>query len=411
MDKVISLISFLCVAAAFVYVVVFCLLELGWIKKKPSFIRISLPSINPYIMIGAGFVLFTAAIYIGCTMLAGAGGMTFERFIEMWSGPDTEHYVRISRYGYQPGTEYENLIVFYPLFPLAMRIFGLIIPSPELAGMVISNLAMLGAAMLLYRLCELCGMTRGQGFLAVAFMLVYPFVMFTRSCYTESLFLLLTIGCAVAVKKRRWLLCAVLGMLAALTRLQGVLCLAMAVYEFVHNMIKDKPADKRQWAKGLWLLLIPLGYVIYLMINHVLYGNAFAFMAFEKAPPWYQDADWFFNNLASQFNLGVEHSGLAAIIYAPQILLFFTVLAVLTAGIKTKINTGLMLYGLVMLIVSYTASWMISGGRYMLAVFPVFMVMSKLTYNKKYLAPLLLVCSAALMLYYNYCFLLGYAIM
>lgn len=401
----ISIISVICVAGAAAYAVCFCLRELGWVKRSLPRPDGRIFTAHPLLTVALMVVLSRFAVYCIGTAVQGFDG-TLAGFAELWSGPDTEHYVRISIHGYEPGTEYENLIVFYPLYPLLIRIFTPIFGVPELAGMFVSNLCLAGACFLLYKLCVECGMDKAQGLLAVAFLLVFPFSVFTASCYTESLFLLLTVACALCLKRRKWLFAGVAGMLAAMTRTQGVLCLVMAAYEAVSAWKEEeKPL------RCLWCLLIPVGFCAYLAINLALYGDALAFTVFEKAAPWYQGTDWFFNNLAQHVNMAMQYPGLAQFIYLPQVLLFFAVLAVLTAGLKRKIRTSFMLYGYISLIVCYTASWLISGGRYLLAVFPIFMALGVETKKRPVLGAVLFLCCCVLNIFYMLAFLRGEAVM
>lgn len=331
-----------------------------------------------------------------------------DNLCQLWSGPDTEHYVRISQYGYEPGTEHENLIVFYPLFPLLMRLFNLVLPRPELCGMVISLLCTLGACLLLYQLALECGMSRYEGYAAVFFLLAYPFSVFLMSCYTEALFLLLTLSCALLLRRGKWLWAGVVGFLAALTRLQGVLILVMAVYEFFRQR---KGRLRAQDAPALGLLLIPAGFAVYLTINQVLYGDAFAYLAFEKAAPWYQGTDWFFRNLTQHATMATQYPGLAPLIYVPQIVLFFVVLGLMVYGMRQRLRTSLLLYGAICLLVSYTASWLISGGRYVLAIFPLYLCLARLSQRRRLVGGLVALGSVWLMIFYYVGFLQGQAIM
>lgn len=400
---VMRFVSIVAAAAVAAYAVRFCLLELGWLRPREIRRRALRHSLALVVILA---LLSRAALYYTGTALEGFDG-TLAGFLELWSGPDTGHFVRISQYGYEPGTEYANNIVFYPLYPLLIRVFSLVFRSPELSGMIVSGLSFTGACALLYLLCVECGMSQREGVAAAAFMTVFPFSVFTLTCYTESLFLLLTIGCALMLKKRKWLFAGLLGMLAALTRTQGVLCFAMAVYE----LAVEWRAAGRPTPRALWSLLIPAGFGAYLLLNLTLYGDAFAFAAYESAAPWYQSTAWFFDNIAQHVQLAMSYPGLAQFIYLPQIILFFAVLAALAAGIRMRLRTSVMLYGCLSVIVSYSASWLISGGRYMLAVFPIYMVAARFAKKRPFAAATVFVCSCAFAVFYMAAYLHGEAVM
>lgn len=409
----ITLISAACLCVAALWFLRKACTDLGWYKAPDLFSLPEKPLLPAWAVIVAMVVLSRVLIYV-----AGTRGVPSQSgiddpllsFIEHWRGADTEHFVRIATYGYEPGTPYANRIVFYPLFPLLMRAFSVFTGgNVELAGIAVSNLAFMGACLLLYMLAAEIGLSRREGLLAIAIMIVAPFSMFFQKCYTESLFLMLTVGCALACMRKKWFFAGLAGFLAALTRTQGVLCLAMALYAFLraHKGQKFEKHDLR----ALWLLLIPLGYVCYLLLNLTLYGNAFAYMAYERAAPWYQGVDYFFNNVAQHMRMAIDYPGLAPLIYLPQVALFFIVLGLLVAGVKRGVPLALLLYGCLSLLLCYTASWLISGGRYMLVVFPVYLVLARILLRRRALCAAYLISSAVLMWYYTSNFLLGAAVM
>ena len=68
---------------------------------------------------------------------------------------DVPHFLHLAEYGYSVGDEYENLMVFYPFFPLCIRIVNLLINNYYLSGLLISNISSIVAACVLYRLFSL----------------------------------------------------------------------------------------------------------------------------------------------------------------------------------------------------------------------------------------------------------------
>ncbi|MDR0930030.1 MAG: hypothetical protein LBM74_10030 [Oscillospiraceae bacterium] len=382
----------------------------GLLRKPCAPARVELGSMRRwYIWVAALVVLSRAALYIwgGLAVQPDASLSGIERFVEHWRGADVEHFVRIAEHGYEPGTEYANRIVFFPVLPLLMRLVGWVLPlGVEFAGIVVGNLALLGACLLLFRLCLAYDMEPMEGFLAVCFLLAFPFGVFLQMCYTEQPFLLFAIGCVLAARRGRWLLSGALGMLAALTRNMGVLLIVPVVYEYLcqHN------AGEKVW-HALPLLLIPAGLGVYLCLNAALYGDALAFLGYQKAAPWYNSFALFSDTIAQQYSMAIEHPGLAPIIYVPQLLLFFAVIGVLGMGARMGINPGLVLLGGLLVLVSYSASWLISGGRYMLSVFPMSIALARLARRHPLAGGGVLAASGVLMLTMAYLLLSGHAIM
>lgn len=348
-------------------------------------------------------LVFGSSIIRGSVSFENIRSIIWERLTE---AGDAQRYLQIAREGYvTEGADRINL-VFYPLFPYLIRILSLGFIDLASLGMVISRLSLMGAAVCLYELVR-CDQDEKTAVFSVLFMAVYPFSMFTVGVYTESLFLLLTVGCMLAIRKDKMVWCGVLGFLAALTRVQGMLMIFPAVYRIVAGKLGS---EKRKicW-KDAFVLLIPCGFAVYLGINFALHGNAFQFLIFEKGEPWYQTTRWLGDNIAQQYHNSLQFKGLEGIIYWPQIILYFLALLLLFLGIRQKMRMEYLLYGAVYLGFTYLSGWMISGGRYMLCCFPCFMVLAQWKSERGKMTALGI--SGSLFFLYSCMFLMGHAIM
>jgi Mannosyltransferase (PIG-V) len=131
---------------------------------------------------------------------------------------DSVHYLTIAHHGYRTAAD----AVFYPLYPLLLRVLGGPVASEALAGVVISVASLAAALVLLHRLTELeLGRTAAD---ATALLLCFaPLSFFFSAVYTESLFLALSVGAIYAARVDRFGLACMLAALASVTRVQGVL--------------------------------------------------------------------------------------------------------------------------------------------------------------------------------------------
>ena len=68
--------------------------------------------------------------------------------------------------------------------------------------------------------------------LVVLLLLLFPTSIFFNAVYTESLFLLLSVASVYFIRKGRYREAGILGFLAALTRVTGVLLFVLAAVEF-----------------------------------------------------------------------------------------------------------------------------------------------------------------------------------
>lgn len=332
---------------------------------------------------------------------------------------DVPHFLHLAEYGYSVGDEYQNLLVFYPLFPAVIRLFSYIFGNYYVAGLVVSNISAVAGACFLYKLIRLDYSKQVAGD-TVLFFILYPFSLFLSYCYTEALFIMLCVMCAYFARRSRWFWCGVTGFLAAICRNQGVIMFGVAAYEYVVQAAdlvhaqssgsKIKAFFRNLSPKGLFLLLIPAGLGVYLLINKVLFGDFFQFMEFQAAAPWYNGADFFVNNLKQHLEQAQNYEGLAYIIYIPQVFLFFMAFALILVGIRKKVRTSYLLFIAAYTLVSYTSSWLISGPRYMLSCFLMFLPMALLAQNKIWRYTLI-VLSSALFFFIYYLYIFGHAIM
>lgn len=149
--------------------------------------------------------------------------------LDIWSRWDSGFYQDIARSGYwYESSQSYSAVVFFPLYPLLIRLAALVLGDLVLAGVVVSHLCLLGALIIIYRLALLEMGDEPSARRAILYLSVFPTAFFFGAVYTESTFLLLAAGCVYLARQRRWLPAALLGALATATRLVGV-----ALYVFL----------------------------------------------------------------------------------------------------------------------------------------------------------------------------------
>ena len=328
-------------------------------------------------------------------------------FSHYWSrfteAGDSPRYLFMAENGYVRTGEYVNNIVFYPLYPLLMRLLGALLGGrTALAGLILSQVCYGFSAVVLRRLAE--REHAHAGWVLAAYWL-YPFGFFSMGIFTEGLFLLLTVSGLYLLRQRRWLAAGLVGLLCALTRIQGILLLLPGVY--------CAWRDIRQTRRWNWRYLALAGslagFGVYLGINRAVCGSFFAFQYYESIAPWYQSVQWLGDTLAQQFDMALEHTGLANWIYWPQLVLYFAGGALLLAGLCRKLDTAHVLYGVAYLGMCYTSGWLISGGRYMLGCLPLYLCVGRLKSPLSRAA--VLAAEALAFFFFNYWYMQAQAIM
>ena len=176
--------------------------------------------------------------------------------MRLWDGL---WYRLIAEEGYGAGSGTAKA-AFWPLFPWLMdwgsRVTGW---SYETVGYLVANLSFFGALVLVYRIVSLdfdWAVAR-RTLWALA---LFPTALFFTAVYTESLFLLLAVAALLAARQGGWWAAGIFGLLAALTRSAGVMLLAPLAILF----LRQYGTDIRRWFPSILPAALPaLGPVIY----------------------------------------------------------------------------------------------------------------------------------------------------
>jgi hypothetical protein len=243
---------------------------------------------------------FVVAFFASLSFTAGARGVAarnarlydvagvthpFRNFLDLLLSPlarwDAIWYLSIA------GTGYNGIrprAAFFPLYPLLVRAVGELggaLPGALLvASFVVSLAAFAGALVLLYRLVEL---ELGPSFAAPTLVLLalFPASFFFGAPYSESLFLLVSVGAFYAARTGRWAWAGALTAAASATRSSGILLIVPLAVIYLWGPREDRPGEAPRYrlrGDAAWLLLAPLGlaaYAGYLWFSH---GDPVSFM-------------------------------------------------------------------------------------------------------------------------------------
>jgi hypothetical protein len=187
----------------------------------------------------------------------------FDFLISPFIRGDASWYVLIAHEGYvDTGAQTEGLVqgrpAFFPFYPLLMKALGGFgsFGFAALAGTLISLASLLGALYLLHRLTEL-ELGAGVARATVRLVAFAPVAYFFSAPYTESLFLLLSVGSLYAARRERWALAGLLAAGASGTRNVGALLIVPLALMYVAQ------SGWRPSPRMLWISLAPAGLVAF----------------------------------------------------------------------------------------------------------------------------------------------------
>ncbi|HET7433600.1 MAG TPA: hypothetical protein VFN10_02685 [Thermoanaerobaculia bacterium] len=308
-------------------------------------------------------------------------------WLEIWHRWDSLHYVSIAQDGYQATGPAAASLVFFPLFPWTMRIVAFFVRNPIVAGFVVSTVASLIAAMLLYRLAALDEpATRAREI--VFFLAIFPTSYFLHIGYTESLFLALVLGSFYAARQEKWAIAGITGALAGLTRVNGSLLLPALAVEAFMTWRRTKKFDIR-W---LWIPFIAAGFGVYLLVNKQVAGSFFAFRVYQRdvfnhkpGTPWYAMYDAWLSIW--------ERTPYDAIQVGWQEFLFTSIAIAVVIWSWMRLRASYATWATLNLLLWTSAGLLLGAPRYVLTVFPVFFCFARVTEERPVLRSAIVIWS------------------
>jgi hypothetical protein len=172
---------------------------------------------------------------------------------------DSAWYLVIARFGYRPDlAPYTSpRMAYFPLYPLATRALGWLGTPLVLAGVLISVAAFALALYGIHRLTTLEAVRAGRlvpagshasdvARLAVIVTAFSPMAFFFSAVYSESLFLVLSVGVFWCARHGRWPWVALLGALVGATRSTGLLLAVPALIIYLYGPREDRAPDRER---------------------------------------------------------------------------------------------------------------------------------------------------------------------
>ena len=318
-------------------------------------------------------------------------------FVNVWFRWDTGWFLKIAAFGY--GAQ-DCSTAFMPLYPWLIRgVSYLTGGNYLLAALLISNLACLLTLILLYEVALREGLLAEAASRAVISFLFLPTAFFLYAAYSESLYFALLLAAWLLAKQRNWLVSGILAALATLCRVQGILLTIILLWMFLVNCANaagNKPLEQVKRVVGqltsskgwqtisaalkrpAWLgVVLPavsyLSYSLYLRFSGLgsIQGALEKCWGISTVSPW-KGFGLFLQRLFTTPRVAIDYIDLA---------LLAAMLVLLLVGLR-RIDPALSIYSWLTLATFFMRGaqphLLESFGRYLLALFPVFLILGNL---------------------------------
>ena len=335
------------------------------------------------VAVGLGFLAAHGAVD---ALRPGEPPLALDQGLVAWDGA---FYRDIATVGYDRLPE--EALRFFPLFPLLGRVLGAPLPGGATTGLVlVANVSALVAGWLLHRLVLEEGGSERRATTAVWLVAVLPASSVLVLAYTEALFLVLTIGSFLAMRRGRWGIVAVLALLSGLCRPSGAL---LALPILVGAASGLGAATRAQRLRRLAAVAAaPLGTALYLAWVGARFGDPLRPLQVQSADDlrgrWVDPLSRIVDAVADAPSEGF----LGEALHVPWIVLFFG-LAVL---VGRRLPASYAVYTVAVLVLAVSAESLGSFERYGLAAFPLAMVAADLLRSRVLERAVLVLSTAAL---------------
>lgn len=210
-------------------------------------------------------------------------------FYWVWANFDGRHYLEIADYGYR-----YPVFAFFPLYSLLIKMTSnLTHLSSLVSGLLVSHLNLFLGLIMFYKLIRL-DFDEKFAFRTIIVLITFPVAFYYTVIYADSTYFLLSVTAFYFARKKLWLLASLFAMSAGLSRLIGnVLIFAFIVEWYLQNKYLQTILNTSfpfqlkhiDWKKVFqdqvyWIILAPLGWIIYGSYLQLFYGD---FLLFQKS--------------------------------------------------------------------------------------------------------------------------------
>jgi hypothetical protein len=310
-----------------------------------------------------------------------------------WLRFDVKSFLNISYFGYRHTPD----VAFFPLWPLTQHLVGLLLGnffpnSFYIAGFLLANIFFYFALVLFY--CLLAEDFDPELARKALYCLAFaPYAFFYFAGYSEALFLILCLAFFLQLRRGRawnWWLTGLLAYLAVLTRSSGVALALPHLIMYYHNYWRSSKHSDTYRLQKLGALVpitfIPAAILTYMYYLYVIKGSPLIFRVQEETI-WYRQ----FTFPWDTFRLLAHSLSFSEVVSSPTIIdLTFVLISLITLTLGwIRVPRHYQLFAVALIVFSlsfpsHTIEPFASQPRYMLSIFPIFIIFAVWSNNKHF---------------------------
>lgn len=352
------------------------------------------------ILIGISFALKLIYLLLNAAVVEGESSKSlYHQYVSIGMKNDAYWYESIAEKGYSRITEKKDLgyangadykqseWAFFPMYPLTVGGFAKLYggdykSSASILSLLFSALALIG----IYWFSLLYFKDKQKALFVSLLFLLFPFSFYYSLFYTEAYFFCCMIYAFIAVHYRQYFVLSLCIIPLVLLRPNGIIILLpLYLYYLEHNNLLLR--YKFDWKKifslkniliSLFFITGPLAFLGYCIYQYKMTGYYNAFSIAQAG--WYKEPTFPLLALFRRSN------------FASQFYSFYTIVALIFAGFSwKKLPLSLNILTWLCLLMPLSGGSVISMGRYISVIFPLFLMLGSLLYKTKYKYPILAV--------------------
>jgi hypothetical protein len=328
---------------------------------------------------------------VGLVSAAMHGQPVAAHWLGLWWQWDAHPYLRIAQAGYRTrslhgGSPFDQYYLgFFPFYPMAVKAFAFALRSRLVSGLVVSYVASVFASWFLYLLVRIDG-DHDEAWRAVLLLITFPTAYFLSAPYSEALFLFGVTGSVYAARTARWGRAGLAGAVATGTRLQGLALVPALVAEAFRGTASGMARMRRL----VWAAFTVAGFGVFLVINRVVAHDAFRYFTLQRTH-WFQTTVWPWIPVTTALgSLAHGTNSTLAFVFVTRLAAMALAVPLLAIAVK-RLPLPDWVYGWAGFVPLLCTGWLTALPRFLLGLYPLFIVSAQLTRSRRVFVPVVLV--------------------